>query len=128
MGKYAQKRTARPKDLKGTIKRILKYVFSFRLQIVLVVLLIVISVAASVASAYFLKPLINDCILPLVGQEDPDFSKLLGMIGLMAGVYFAGALASFLYTRIMVTISTEYVMQDLYGFVCPFAEIADTVL
>ncbi len=106
MGKYAQKRTARPKDLKGTIKRILKYVFSFRLQIVLVVLLIVISVAASVASAYFLKPLINDYILPLVGQENPDFSKLLGMIGLMAGVYFAGALASFLYTRIMVTIST----------------------
>lgn len=106
MGKYAQKRTARPKDLKGTIKRILKYVFSFRLQIALVVLLIVISVAASVASAYFLKPLINDCILPLVGQENPDFSKLLGMIGLMAGVYFAGALASFLYTRIMVTIST----------------------
>ena len=106
MGKYAQKRTARPKDLKGTIKRILKYVFSFRLQIALVVLLIVISVAASVASAYFLKPLINDCILPLVGQENPDFSKLLGMIGLMACVYFAGALASFLYTRIMVTIST----------------------
>ncbi|PWL45591.1 MAG: multidrug ABC transporter ATP-binding protein [Clostridiales bacterium] len=106
MGKYAQKRTARPKDLKGTIKRILKYVFSFQLQIALVVLLIVISVAASVASAYFLKPLINDCILPLVGQENPDFSKLLGMIGLMAGVYFAGALASFLYTRIMVTIST----------------------
>ena len=106
MGKYAQKRTARPKDLKGTIKRILKYVFSFRLQIVLVVLLIVISVAASVASAYFLKPLSNDCILPLVGQENPDFSKLLGMIGLMACVYFAGALASFLYTRIMVTIST----------------------
>lgn len=106
MGKYAQKRTARPKDMKGTIKRILKYVFSFRLQIILVVLLIVISVAASVASAYFLKPLINDYILPLVGQENPDFSGLLSMIGLMAGVYFAGALASFLYSRIMVTIST----------------------
>ncbi len=106
MGKYAQRRTAKPKDLVGTSKRILKYVFSFKLQIVLVILLIVISVVASVASAYFLKPLINDYILPLVGQQNPDFSGLLGMIGVMACVYLLGAFASFLYTRIMVTIST----------------------
>ena len=90
--KYVQRRAARPKDLKGTVRRILGYVFSFKAQILLVVGLIVLSVIASVASSYFLKPLINDYITPLMGQENPDFST--------------GALASFFYSRIMVTIST----------------------
>ena len=104
--KYVQRRAARPKDLKGTVRRILGYVFSFKAQILLVVGLIVLSVIASVASSYFLKPLINDYITPLMGQENPDFSGLLGMIGIMAAVYLTGALASFFYSRIMVTIST----------------------
>mgnify|MGYP000107519598 CR=1 FL=1 len=85
--KYVQRRAARPKDLKGTVRRILGYVFSFKAQILLVVGLIVLSVIASVASSYFLKPLINDYITPLIGQENPDFSGLLGMIGIMAAVF-----------------------------------------
>ena len=35
--KYVQRRTPKPKNLKGTIKRVMSYVLSFRLQIVLVV-------------------------------------------------------------------------------------------
>ncbi|MBQ5957049.1 MAG: ABC transporter ATP-binding protein [Clostridia bacterium] len=104
--KYVQRRTPKPKNLKGTIKRVMSYVLSFRLQIVLVVFLILLSVVASVASAYFLKPLINDYITPLIGVKDPDYSGLLGQIGLMAAIYIIGAFSSFIYSRIMVSIST----------------------
>ena len=104
--KYVQRRTAKPQDTLGTIKRIFKYIMSFRLQMFLVFGLIVVSVAASVASAYFLKPLINDYILPLVGIENPDFGNFIGMIAVMAIVYYSGALSSFIYSRIMVTVST----------------------
>ncbi len=104
--RYVQKRTAKPKDMKGTLKRILSYFFSFKSRLIMVILLIVLSVGASVASAYFLKPLINDNILPLIGVKGPDLSGLISMIAVMAAVYYIGAFSSFLYSRMMVTIST----------------------
>lgn len=52
-----------------------------------------------------MQTLIDGYILPLIGQADPDFSGLLHAIMRVAVFYLIGALASYIYTRIMVNVS-----------------------
>jgi len=105
-GKYVNTRKPRPEDMKGTIKRILKYMFSFKSSIVFVFLAVTVNTIAAVASSYFIKPLLNNYILPFIGQKNPDLSGMVGMIALMAVVYSLGALAGYIFHRIMVNVST----------------------
>lgn len=66
---------------------------------------IFITVLASVQGTWFMQTLIDGYILPLIGQADPDFSGLLHAIMRVAIFYLIGALASYIYTRIMVNVS-----------------------
>lgn len=66
---------------------------------------IFITVLASVQGTWFMQTLIDGYILPLIGQADPDFSGLLHAIMRVAVFYLIGALASYIYTRIMVNVS-----------------------
>ena len=96
----------RAKDAKGTLKRLIGYIAKgnkARLAIVFVLLLI--STIASVASSLFLKSLIDDYIAPLIGQSSPDFSPLFGALTMMACIYLAGMLASYLQTRLMIPVA-----------------------
>ena len=88
----------------GTLKRLLAYMSEYKGRLILVVICILFSSAASAGSALFLKILIDDYILPLVGQENPVFTGLLQAIGIMAAVYLAGILSSFCYNRLMVIV------------------------
>ncbi|MEI3423900.1 MAG: hypothetical protein V8Q85_02095 [Christensenellales bacterium] len=38
------------------------------------------SVAANIAGTYMLKPIINDYIVPWIGNENPDFTGLIGQL------------------------------------------------
>lgn len=66
---------------------------------------IFITVLASVQGTWFMQTLIDGYILPLIGQADPDFSGLLHAIMRVSIFYLIGALASYIYTRIMVNVS-----------------------
>ena len=66
---------------------------------------IFITVLASVQGTWFMQTLIDSYILPLIGQADPDFSGLLHAIMRVAVFYLIGAIASYIYTRIMVNVS-----------------------
>lgn len=90
---------------------------NYRGKLIAVFLLVIFSALAQVASTYFLKPLFNDYILPFVGKQNPDLSAFIRMLGLMAVVYAVGALTTFAYNRLMVTISSGAMFQirsDLY--------------
>lgn len=97
----------KPKDTKKAILRILSYIGKQKWLLLLVVILICISALADVAGTYFLKPIINDYLIPLIGQKNPDLSAFIAMLCLMAGIYLAGALSSYGYNRIMLSISTR---------------------
>ena len=73
----------KPKDVKKTVKRILSYMENYRPQLIVVVFAIVVSAAAGVAGTYFLKPLINQYIVPFIGKESPDLSGFIAMLSLM---------------------------------------------
>ncbi len=89
----------------ATLWRILNYMSVYKWRLALVVLCVLISSGAAVASNYFIRPLINDYILPMVGQSPVDFSNLARLIGLMATFYAAGVVASYFLNRLMVEIS-----------------------
>ena len=66
------KKFEKPKNPIKTIKRIFSYLSGFELYLSLVLLFVLISSGAQIAGTYFLKPLINNYILPYVKHENPD--------------------------------------------------------
>ena len=93
----------KPKDLRGTLGKLMRYLGRYKAMLVIVVVLLVISSACSVAGSYLIKPLINDYILP------GDFAGLARMLCVMAGVYGVGALCSYGYAWIMVHVAQNTV-------------------
>lgn len=97
---------AKPKNAKGTFRRILKYFKPYRAQLVLVLIGLLASVAANIAGTFMLVPIINVYIIPWIGNENPDFTGLIGQLAVMAAVYTIGILGTFMYNRLMINVST----------------------
>ncbi len=97
---------AKPKNAKGTFRRILTYFRPYRLQLVLVLIGLLVSVAANIAGTFMLVPIINVYIIPWIGNENPDFTGLIGQLAVMAAVYTIGILGTFMYNRLMINVST----------------------
>ncbi len=97
----------KPKDAQKTLRRIFSYVGHQRWLLCFVVIFILISSLADVAGTFLLKPVINNYLLPFIGQENIDLSGFIGMLCLMGGIYLAGAVSSYAYNRIMLSISAK---------------------
>ncbi len=113
-----RKAAAKPKNLRQTLGRLLRYVGVFRLQLVIVVLCILLSAGSAVVGTYFLRPLINNYLLPLVGKSSPDLSGFISMLVLLGCIYLIGAISTWVYNRLMLNISTGTLYKlrvDLYN-------------
>ena len=110
-----QKPHGKPKVTKETIKtakRLLRYVTSrFKLQFIAVFICIIISSIASISVSLSLKFLVDDFILPLVGQQDPNFGELYRALAILATIFAAGVIATFIYSRLMVKIGQGVLKQ-----------------
>mgnify|MGYP000884158062 CR=1 FL=1 len=95
-----------PKNVRKTIQRILSYISDYRWQFVIVIICLILSSLSSVVGIYFLKPLVNDYIVPFIGHENPDLSGFISMLAVMAGIYLSGVVASYISARLMLNIST----------------------
>lgn len=93
----------KPKDLRGTLAKLMRYLGRYKAALCLVAVLLIISSACTVGGSYLIKPLINDYILP------GDFPGLAKMLTVMGCVYLVGAVCSFGYARIMVHVSQNTV-------------------
>ena len=101
----------RPKDMKGTFKKLMRYVGRYKGSLVLVAVCLIVSSGASVATSYMLKPLLNNYIIP------GDFQGLFRMLLLMGGLFALSSLCSYAYARIMVHVAQHTVAalrQDLF--------------
>ena len=101
----------RPKDMKGTFKKLMRYVGRYKGSLVLVAVCLIVSSAASVATSYLLKPLLNNYIIP------GDFPGLFRMLLLMGGLFALSSLCSYAYARIMIHVAQHTVAalrQDLF--------------
>ena len=96
-----------------TAKRLIGYVTkNYKKQLFLVILCILVSSVSGVIGSLFLQTVIDDYITPLLNVTNPIFTGLLKAIGFMAIIYIMGALAGYLYNRIMAVIS-QSVLKDI---------------
>ena len=103
----------RPKVNKGTIKRLMGYITGrYKARFIIVLICILLSALANVAASLFLRVLIDDFITPLLAQAHPVFTGLFQAMLLMGGIYLLGVLSTFLFNRLMVTIS-QGVLKDI---------------
>ena len=109
-----QKGFGKPKNAKKTIGRIFQYMGKFKALWLVVFLCVIVNSGASVIGTYLIKPALNNYIIPLIGQQNPDFS---GFAKLLIGVlclFVVGVFASWCNSRLMIYISTNL----LYNIRC----------
>ena len=97
----------KPQNVGKTIKRIVKYLTEYKALLVAVIFCILFSSAAMIVGTGLLRPILNDYIVPFIGQQNPDLSKFVSILCTMIVVYIIGAVASYANNRIMVHISTK---------------------
>ena len=89
-----------------TIKRLMGIILkNYTPHCIVVLLCIFGSAFVSVKGTLFTQTLIDDYVLPLMGQSNPDFRPLGIAIMKLALFFIAGALMTYTYNRIMVNVS-----------------------
>ncbi len=104
----AVRRGGKPKDVKGTIIRLLRYLQGDKALLAVVFLCVILNTGASLAGSYMLRPIINTYIAPTDGPGDP--AGLAMALVAMGAVYLVGVLASYVQARIMIQVSQKALM------------------
>ena len=105
-GPRGMRGVAKPKNAGKTIARLLGYMRGQRHLLVFVFIGILCSSLAGVAGTYFLKPIINS-IEEGLSTGSFDVAAFVMKLVLMGCIYAVGAAGAYLYSRIMLNISTE---------------------
>ncbi len=61
--------THKPSDTKGTVKRLIKYIGKQKSLLVGMIVFVIISSVATVMASVFIQPIVDDLLIPAVGQE-----------------------------------------------------------
>ncbi|KPL70731.1 ABC transporter ATP-binding protein [Leptolinea tardivitalis] len=93
----------KPKNAGKTIRRLLGYLQDRILALILVVVLMFIGSAGMLAGSYFIKPIINDYILP------GDMPGLVHALMVLGGIYLISIAAMYFQNRIMMQIAQRTV-------------------
>ena len=94
------------KTRKNTAFRLLKYSMGgYKLQFAIVLITIIVSATTSVIGIQFIQKLIDNYIIPLIGNQNPNYTLLLHAIVAMGGIYLVGIIATYIYNRLMLNIT-----------------------
>ena len=87
----------KPKNTKGTIKRLFGYILKHKGLFFGMLIFAAISSVASVSGSLFIKPIIDDYLTPMIGKEFTSelIAPLIKMMIIMGCVFLFGALASY---------------------------------
>lgn len=110
----------RAKNPKKILIRIMSYLRSYWLALLFVIFGLVGSSVVSILSTYYLKPLINDYIIPLSKDSSNQalWSEFISTVIVLAIIYLFGAGCFYLYRRIMVNVSAgtlDKIRKDLFA-------------
>lgn len=89
----------RPKNFKASLSRLLKYLDHSKALVALVLFLLLLSSGSMLAGTYFLKPLINQYIIP------GDFTGLATALAVLGCIYLVGVVASYLQSRFTIRLA-----------------------
>ena len=106
--------SAKPKNAKKTIARLIKYMGKYKVCLIVVFLAVLVSAGASVACDALIKPVLNNYIIPLFNRATggeviaaKDFIPFAKLLGVMAVIFLLGVIASWLNSRLMLYVSTQ---------------------
>ena len=73
----SDKRRSKPENLKGTALRLLRMILKYKIRFFTACVCMAISSAAAVRGTYYLKPLVDDYFVPMIGKAvgDPSLSS-----------------------------------------------------
>jgi len=88
VSKENEKKPSKPSVDKNTLKtakRLLGYVTkTYKVQFIIVLICILVSSVATISVSLSLKFLLDDYIIPLIGQKSPDYTELYQALGILA--------------------------------------------
>ena len=102
----------KPRDARRTMVKLFRYLKPHAWRIGVSLLLLFIGSVAALATSYFLKPLINNYILP------GDFRGLALALAVLAAIMLAGALASYIQGRLTIRVAqgaAHAIRRDLFS-------------
>ena len=106
MNMKSQNKRPKGQNPAKTLKRLMEIILkNYTPHCIVVLLCIFGSAFVSVKGTLFMQTLIDDYILPLMSQSNPDFRPLGMAIMKLALFFIAGALMTYTYNRIMVNVS-----------------------
>ena len=87
----------KPKNTKGTIKRLFGYILKHKGLFFGMLIFAAVSSVASVSGSLFIKPIIDDYLTPMIGKEFTSelIAPLIKMMIILGCVFLFGALASY---------------------------------
>ncbi len=105
-GPRGPKNGGKSADPKKSLGKVLRYVMEkYKAACVIVVIGIIISALGILTMTLFMQTLIDQYIMPLMGQADPNFTPLANRLIKLGVVLAAGIISTYAYNRIMVTVS-----------------------
>ncbi len=102
----------KPKNAKKTLKRLGFYIGKSKGKLIIVFLLMALSSVSMLVASYFLKPLINNYILP------GNFAGLARALVFLSAIALIGAAATYLQNKLMIGIAqrtTNTMRKDLFA-------------
>ena len=105
--------SGKPKNAKGTIKRLFSYLSNDKYKIVFVCVCVLLSTFLSLASSYMLRPVINNLTAGAGAR-----AKLIQGCLTMAMIYSLSIITQYTYQRVMVNVSQNAIMRvrnDLFS-------------
>ncbi len=109
----------KPKNTKGTILRLFKYILKEKWYFVGMLSFSAVSSLTTVSASLFLTPIIDDYFTPLIGQsfEGELLVGLIKMLAIMACIFLFGAFASFVQSKCSVWLTQRtlnLIRKDLF--------------
>ena len=88
------------------LMRLLRYIGkNYAIHCIIVLICIFLTVFSSIQGTKFIQTLIDDYIVPLTKQANPDFSELARALFRVACFYAIGVIAAYVNTKLMVNVS-----------------------
>ena len=104
----------RPRGKKGSLGRLIKYLFkNYTFALIVVIICIIASALASTVATVIMQRLIDECIVPGINSGlQAVWKNMLTILATMAVIYIVGLVCSFIYPRIMAVV-TQGTLRDL---------------
>ena len=109
MSRKDHKPIVKPANPMKTLMRVMSYMSKNKFQLLLVVFLVLFCSGAQVLGNYYLKPIINDYIAPMIGvaPENRVYTGLIGMLVQLGIIYLVGVFSGYAYKYIMMVLSNR---------------------